>query len=162
MGPAVALVQAYLRLNGLSFGAVFLLLICTQVAGQSAVNDSAAISATVEGFHRALGRGDRAAALVLLAQDAAILESGESQTREEYEREHLDEDIAFARSTTTERSGVKIQQQDNVAWVTATSRTTGRFNGRRIDSAGVELMVLTKSDSGWRIRAIHWSNRKAE
>jgi hypothetical protein len=44
----------------------------------------------------------------------------------------------------------------------ATSKTTGTFNGRKIDSAGAELIVLTKGDSGWRIRAIHWSNRKAK
>jgi hypothetical protein len=36
------------------------------------------------------------------------------------------------------------------------------FNDWKIDSAGVELMVLTKGDSGWRIRAIHWSNRKTK
>ena len=54
-----------------------------------------AITATANGFHDALGRGDSAAALNLLAPDAVILESGSAQTREEYAREHLAEDIAF-------------------------------------------------------------------
>ena len=119
-----------------------------------------AITAAVDGFHDALRRGDAKAAMELLAPDAAILESGQSQTREEYERQHLDEDIAFARATTNEHSPFKIQQEGNVAWTTAMSKTTGTFNGRKIESTGVELMVLTKGNSGWRIRAIHWSSQK--
>lgn len=118
------------------------------------------MKAAVEGFHQALLRADRAAALALLSPDALILESGESQTRAEYEREHLAEDIAFASTTKTDRSPFVIRQEGNVAWTTTTSKTTGTFQGRKIDSAGVELMVLTKDESGWRIRAIHWSSRK--
>jgi ketosteroid isomerase-like protein len=132
------------------------------IIAQVASADTGGISATVEGFHHALQQGDRAAALKLLAPDAAILESGESQTRVEYEREHLDEDIAFARATTTDRSPLNIQQNGNVAWTIATSKTKGTFKDRQIDNAGVELMVLTKGDSGWRIRAIHWSSRKTK
>ena len=120
--------------------------------------DLAEISATVERFHRALVQGDRTAALALLTPDAVILEGGEAQTRDEYEREHLADDIAFARTTQTERSQLKIQRQGDAAWATATSKTTGAFNGRKIDSVGVELVVLTKADPGWRIRAVHWSS----
>jgi len=32
------------------------------------------------------------------------------------------------------------------------------FNGHKIDSVGVELVGLTKDDTGWRSRAIHWSS----
>lgn len=130
------------------------------VIAQVVSTDTAGITAAVEGFHRALEKGDRAAALALLAPDATILESGESQTRTDYEREHLNEDIAFAHTTTTERSPLKIQQEGNVAWTIAMSKTTGTFNGRKIDSAGAELIVLTRQDGEWRIRAIYWSNRR--
>ena len=142
-----------LRLAGLA-----LLVAVGDIIGQTGSADPAEISATVERFHRALVQGDRAAALDLLASDAVILEGGEAQTRAEYEREHLANDIAFARTTTTERSQLRIQRQGDAAWATATSKTTGTFNGRKIDSVGVELMVLTKDDAGWRIRAIHWSS----
>jgi len=139
-------------------GGAISLLFLTSTWSQITSPDAGAITAAVEGFHRALQKGDRAAVLELLARDAAILESGESQTRAEYEREHLDEDIAFARATTTERSPLKIQQQGNVAWTTRTTQTAGTFNGRKVDSTGVELMVLAKQDGEWRIRAIHWSS----
>ena len=41
-------------------------------------------------------------------------------------------------------------------------KTTGMFQGRKINRIGVELIVLSKSDAEWRIRAIHWSDRKAK
>ena len=135
-------------------------LAASDVVGQTASTDTREVKAAVEGFYQALTHNDRAAALALLSPDAVILESGESQTRAEYEREHLVEDIAFAGATKTERSPLTIRQEGNVAWTTATSKTTGTFQGRKIDSTGVELMVLTKDASGWRIRAIHWSSRK--
>src|SRR6266545_7845574 len=146
-------------------GCIVLLLLVLpprDIIAQVVSTDRAAIVAAAEGFHRALAQGDRAAALALLAPDATILESGHLQTRAEYEREHLGEDIAFARATTTTRSPLAIQQEGNAAWTTATSRTTGTFNGRKIDSTGVELMVLTKGEAGWRIRAIHWSSHEAK
>ena len=130
------------------------------IVGQTASTDTGEVKAVVEGFHQALIRADPAAALAVLSPDALILESGESQTRAEYEREHLTEDIAFASATKTERSPLIVRQEGDVAWTTATSKTTGTFKGRKIDSTGVELMVLTKDKSGWRIRAIHWSSRK--
>lgn len=144
----------------LTAGALLIVSLPRDTIAEGTSTDTAGITAAVKAFHRALAQGDRAAALALLAPDASILESGQSQTGAEYEREHLDEDIAFARATTTERSPLKIQQEGNVAWTTVMSKTTGTFNGRKIDSTGVELMVLTKTESGWRIRAIHWSNRK--
>ena len=119
-----------------------------------------AVIAIVDAFHNALQRGDAKAAMELLAADAVILESGESQSREEYEREHWAEDIAFASATKTERSPLIVRQEGDVAWTTATSKTTGTFKGHNIDSIGVELMVLTKGKSGWHIRAIHWSSQR--
>ena len=118
----------------------------------------AEIFAVVEGFHQALGRGDGSAAMAFLASDAIILESGDSQTRDEYEREHLREDIEFAKAVPSTRSPSKVQREGACAWTTATSETAGRFKGRSINSKGTESMVLTHTSAGWRIRAIHWSS----
>src|SRR5205807_182941 len=131
-------------------------------ASSSVANEkeTAEVLSAVHSFHGALTRGDGRAALMLLAQDAAILESGSAQSREEYAREHLGEDIAFAKAIQTTRTNETVRHEGNVAWTTATTQTTGTFNGRKIDSTGVELMVLTKQDGEWRIRAIHWSSHK--
>ena len=116
------------------------------------------ITATVERFHAALNKGDAAAAMALLAPDARILESGHTETRAEYEKGHLSADIEFAQAVPGKREDVITRQEGPVAWSTSTSRTTGNFKGRAIDSAGTELMVLSKTADGWRIRAIHWSS----
>jgi len=116
------------------------------------------VLSAVHSFHAALTRGDAQAALMLLAQDTVILESGSAQSREEYGREHLGGDIAFAKGAQTTRANETVYHEGGVAWTTATTRAQGNFNGRKVDSSGVELIVLTKQDGKWRIRAIHWSS----
>ena len=91
-------------------------------------------------------------------EDAVILEAGSAQTRDEYAGEHLGEDIAFAKAVQTTRTNEAVRHEGNLAWATATIRAQGNLNGHKIDSTGVELVVLTKQDGKWRIRAIHWSS----
>ncbi len=125
----------------------------------SAQNDSAAVAAVVERYHRALADGDSVAALALLAPDAVILESGGVETREEYRSHHLPADIQFARTVRSERAAARVVIAGDVAWVSATSTTQGTYRERPVASAGAELMVLTRGPNGWMIRAIHWSSR---
>ena len=127
--------------------------------GAPMVNDTAAIVAVVERYHEALARGDSATALSLLAPDAVILESGGVETRAEYRSHHLPGDIAFSRAVRRERGPMRITIQGDVAWVSSTSTTRGEYRGRPVNSAGAELMVLSRESDGWRIRAIHWSSR---
>jgi uncharacterized protein (TIGR02246 family) len=121
--------------------------------------DSAAVAAVVERFHRALAAGDSARALSLLAPDAVVLESGGVESRAEYRSHHLPADIEFARAVPGQRGPVRVRVRGDVAWATSTSTTQGEFRGRAVNSAGAELMVLTRSPGGWRIAAIHWSSR---
>ena len=127
--------------------------------GAAMVSDSTAIVAVVERYHEALARGDSATALSLLAPDAVILESGGVETRAEYRSHHLPGDIAFARAVRRERGPVRVVIQGDVAWVSSTSTSQGEYGGRAINSAGAELVVLTREAGDWRIRAIHWSSR---
>ena len=144
----------------LSIAVLFGLCIVRPVSAGSVSSGTEAITAAVNGFHDALRCGDAKAAMECLAPDAVILESGSAQTREEYAREHLAEDIAFVKAVPGTRSKLSVKQEGNVAWTTATTQSVGTFNGHEVNSAGVELMVLTKMEVGWRIRAIHWSSRK--
>ena len=139
-----------------------LTLAAVAVAGFAAAADNATpdpqISATVDAFHAALKKGDTAAVMALLAPDAQVLEGGHTESRAEYEKGHLSADIEFAQAVPSTRENAIVRQEGSVGWATSTSRTTGTFKGREINSAGSELMVLTKSAEGWRIRAIHWSS----
>ena len=133
------------------------MLLTAPVAAQS--TDQAAVLAVVTGFHEALAKGDSVAAMGFLAADVRILESGGVETRDEYRNGHLAGDIAFARAVPSVRTEPVVAVSGDVAWVTSTSRTTGTYRERQINSAGAELMVLSRTAEGWRIRAIHWSSR---
>lgn len=121
--------------------------------------DRDAIVATVDAFHAALVSGDSAGALALLAPDLVVLESGGMETLTDYRAHHLPADIAYARAVTTRRDSITVTRVGDAAWVASTSRTSGTWRERLVNSAGAELMVLGRTASGWRIRAIHWSSR---
>lgn len=125
-------------------------------------SDSADVAAAVDRYHQALSTGDSAAALALLTDDAVILESGGVETRAEYRSHHLPADIAFARAVRSERSPTWVTVKGDVAWASSTSISQGEFNGRAINSAGAELMVLVRTAAGWKIAAIHWSARRRQ
>lgn len=125
---------------------------------RTAAVDSAAVVAVVDQYHRALADGDSAAALALLSSDAMILESGAIETRAEYRSGHLAADIQFARAVASTHGPVSVVMHDPVAWAISTSVTRGTFRGRALNSQGAELMVLTREQDRWMIRAIHWSS----
>jgi len=122
--------------------------------------DSTAILAVVNGFHAALAAGDSAAALAFLAPDAVILESGGLESRAEYAAHHLGADMAFSREVPSTRVTTEVFQDGGTAWVASVTTAKGTYRGREISSQGAELMVLSRTAGGWRIRAIHWSSRR--
>ena len=128
------------------------------LAQESPSSDSAAVTGVVTGFHAALVEGDSVAALRLLAPDLRVLEAGRIEDLAEYRSHHLAADIAFAQAVPSQRTIHAVTVVDSVAWLSATSRTTGTYRDRAIDSEGAELMVLTRMQDGWQIRAIHWSS----
>jgi ketosteroid isomerase-like protein len=132
----------------------------TAAAQKAAPGDSAAVAAAVHAFHSALARGDSTASLALLAPGATILESGSVETVSEYRTHHLPSDIDFARAVPATRGPVRVTVRGDAAWAASTSETKGEFRGRPVNSAGAELMVLTRTANGWRISAIHWSSRR--
>jgi len=136
-----------------------LLFAATGVA-QAAPSDSTDVSHVVSRFHAALASGDSAGALVLLAPDALIIESGTVETRAQYRSHHLPADIEFARAVPNTNTVIRVAVDGRTAWVTSASASRGQFETRQIDSVGAELMVLTKRGKVWRIAAVHWSSRR--
>lgn len=137
--------------------AIAILLLATSVQAQA---DASAVAATVARFHAAVSAGDAPTALSLLADDAVILEAGALETLEEYRKHHLAADMAFARAVGTTRRPARVTVHGDVAWAASTSEALGTFDGRPVDALGAELIVLTRTGSGWRIRAVHWSSRR--
>ena len=128
----------------------------------SAMKDSVSAVRAVEAFRVALAKGDSVAVLALLAPDVIVVESGVVERLTDYRQHHLPADIAFARAVPGVHTLVSAHTEGNTAWVTSTSIAQGQFEGRAVNSAGAELIVLTRAraDAGWRIRAIHWSSHR--
>lgn len=121
--------------------------------------DSAAVVAVVAKFHASLAAGDSSAALAMLADDVKILESGGVENKTQYRTGHINGDMSFAKAVPSVRTVTGVHVRGDVAWVTSTSVTQGESNGRQVNSAGAELVVLSREGGSWKIRAVHWSSR---
>jgi ketosteroid isomerase-like protein len=131
----------------------------TRDAVPAAAPDSVAVAQTVRAFHRALVAGDSEAVRALLADDVQVAESGGVESRDDYLAHHMPADMAFAAAVVREPGTMHVTVAGDVAWAVSTSRATGTFRDRAIDARGAELMVLSRQDGSWWIRAIHWSSR---
>ncbi|MHB1192837.1 MAG: nuclear transport factor 2 family protein [Longimicrobiales bacterium] len=159
--------RRFLPTSTVAFAAVLLMGVPKPASAQArghavmhpaAATDSAAVADAVRDFHRALQTADTAAVLRLLGSDAQVAESGSVESRDEYLSHHLPADIAFAGAVTRETGPLSVMVSGDVAWAMSTSRASGVFRGRAVDSVGAELMVLSREGDAWRIRAIHWSS----
>lgn len=113
----------------------------------------------VDGFHAALGRGDRAAALAVLAEDVLIFESGGvERSKAEYASHHLTADAEFAQAVPSTRLRRTGRVEGPLAWIASEGRTTGSWKGKAIDRVTTETMVLRRRGRGWAIVHIHWSS----
>lgn len=124
--------------------------------------DSVAIIGVASRFHEILSTGDTTGINALLAPDLRVLEGGTVENRQEYFSHHLSADIEFAKAVKEERTPFTYRCEGNVAWLISTSTSTGKFGGRDINSAGAELLILSPTQKGWQIRAVHWSSARRQ
>jgi ketosteroid isomerase-like protein len=96
----------------------------------------------------------------LLADDVMILESGAVQTRADYLGGHLGADMKASQGSKAERTLVKVTIMGDAAYVVSRSLTPATGAQGSTGSETAELVVLSKSATGWKIRAIHWSSRR--
>jgi ketosteroid isomerase-like protein len=118
------------------------------------------VTAVLESFYGAMGKGDTAAAMSLIAPDALFVESGRLETRAEYEANHLPLDINFERQVKGVRGPMRVTFEDDAAWVIVTTDYDGTFDGGPVSFTSAQLAVLTRETGPWRIRSIHWSSRR--
>ena len=154
--PSAAGSPKRLRLAGCLFIAGFFGLVTGMpVAAQT---DSSQVVSVVDRFHGALKTGDSVAVMRFLAPDAVILEGGFLESRTDYASGHLSADMAFVAGVTSKIVERTVTIGNDAAWVSTMSDTDGTYNDREIHSRGAELVVLSRDDDVWRIRAIHWSS----
>ena len=132
----------------------------TSAAAQASRADSASAVAAVAQFHAALSAADSARAVSLLAEDVMILESGAIQTRGDYVGHHLRADINASAGSKAVRAVVRVSMAGTTAIVVSKSISPPTGAEGNTGSEMAELMVLSKTESGWQIRAVHWSSRR--
>jgi ketosteroid isomerase-like protein len=129
------------------------------VTGDRAPAEPAAV---VDDFHAALTAGDIPAALMRLADDAAVFESGGVERgKAEYAAHHAAADAAFAKAVPSRIVRRTGQAFGDTAWVLTEGRTKGVYNDREVDRVTTETMVLRRQGAAWRIVHIHWSSAAA-
>jgi ketosteroid isomerase-like protein len=116
----------------------------------------------MDAFYGAIKRGDKSAAMSVIAPDAIFIESGKLETRAEYEANHLPADIEFESQVTGKRNPPRITFAGDTAWVIATTEYDGKFEDAQVSFVSAQLMVLTQDSGVWRIRSIHWSSAPLE
>jgi hypothetical protein len=134
----------------------------SDVRSVAAASDSAAVVRTASRFHAALEAGDTAAVKTLIAPELQVLEGGEVENRAQYFSHHLAADIEFAKAVPSKRTLVSYTREGNVVWLVSTSTSVGNFRGREVNSVGAELMILSLTPDGWKIRAVHWSSARRQ
>jgi|GEM_PF-210492 len=118
--------------------------------------------ASVDAFHAALRRGDRAAALALLSDDVLIYEAGGvERSKAEYAREHLGADAEFSQAVPSTRIRRTGGSNGPLAWIASEGRVKGSFHGKSIDRVTTETMILRRTGRTWKITHIHWSSAAA-
>lgn len=131
---------------------------------ERALSGSAAeAAAVVDAFHAALQRGDTEGAALLLSDDVVVFEGGGvERSKAEYADHHLPADAIFAASVSSRVSRRTGGGSGDLAWVASEGRTKGTYDGKPLDRATSETMVLRRSGSSWKIVHIHWSSGKAK
>lgn len=96
----------------------------------------------------------------MLSDDVLILESGNIQTRAEYLGGHLGADMKASQGPKGERTVIKATVVGDAAYVVARTLTAPSGVAGNTGSESIELMVLSKTSNGWKIRTVHWSSRR--
>ena len=127
---------------------------------QSPATDSTSATRVVQQYHAALAAGDSILAVSLLADDAVIVESGAIETRSAYIGHHLGADMQASKNSKGTRVVQSVRLAGGAAWVISKTTTPPSGAQGSTGSEMAELMVLSRTPSGWKIRAVHWSSRR--
>jgi len=120
--------------------------------------DSAAAQAVIQ-FHSALQSGNENMARKLLADDILIYEGGGiERSAEEYANHHMKADMKYLKNLKVKLLEHQVMVFGNMAYSTARTLMQGEYNGKNINSNGMETIVLQKINGEWLITHIHWSN----
>jgi ketosteroid isomerase-like protein len=140
--------------------ALITILLCGGACASPAAPNESDVTSVLEQFYGAMKTGDTGAAMRTIAADAVFVESGNLETRAEYEKNHLPADIEFESQVSGKRNPWRVTFQGDTAWAIATTEYEGTFEKDPVNFVSAQLAVLTRETGVWLIRSIHWSSRR--
>jgi mono/diheme cytochrome c family protein/ketosteroid isomerase-like protein len=117
--------------------------------------------AAATAFHAALQKGDRSAVLTALAPEVKISEGGHTQSRDEYAKGHLGEDIAFLKEAKFNVISMGSMPMGDSAMVGTETRITAQRDGKPVALVSREMLDLKRDGADWRIVRVRWQSEKA-
>lgn len=113
----------------------------------------------VSAFHQALNQSDKKIARSLLADNVIIFEDGGiERSADEYANHHMLADMKYLSSVNSKLLEHQVYISGDIAYSISRSETMGSYKGKAINTTGMESITLKKSQNGWKITHIHWSN----
>ena len=152
------IIRIFAHLNNITMFKIITIFLISALANLSYANEPKEV---LEAFYTAMAAGNQAEASEYLASDVMIYESGYvEQSRNDYAKHHLPEDIAFAKASTrlVLRQNQRIDGSLAIIW--QETETKARIKGKDQTLLGTETVLLQKSGDSWLITHVHWSSRK--
>ncbi|MBI2379499.1 MAG: nuclear transport factor 2 family protein [Gammaproteobacteria bacterium] len=119
-------------------------------------------AAALAAFDEAMRKGDKAAVLALLTEDAVLAEGGRAESKAAYAGHHLLGDMAFSAAVENRvLNRREIPAGDNVMVWTESERK-GQWKDKPVHLLSFETAILVKQADRWRIRHFHWSSGPAK
>lgn len=139
--------------------AIVVMVLSMMATTAAAADDGAATPLdAVQRFHSALKAGDPETAILQLAPDLVVFETGFAEAHPRaYADRNLAVDIAFA-VVTNRRVLEQVERIEGaIAWVMTRSELLSKPGADPIALRQTETMILRQYRDGWKIAHIHWS-----
>lgn len=137
----------------------WLLLVAWLPLGGLHATDLPSPEAVADALHEAISAGDEAALSEILDPQVLIFESGGVESSlEEYASHHMQADIAFMAEIEREVLSREVITDGSLSVVTTRSRLHGKYQGRDMNLASNETLVIRSEVREARITHIHWSS----
>lgn len=141
--------------------ALLVALMAAALFSQPAMAADESADAFIERFHEALFSEDMETVTNSFAVDAIIFEGGKREpSLEGYLEHHLGPELPMLAKLTRDVEVEDLAVEGDVAWYGVQAQLHGMAGEREISITHGTTIVMVRGDAGWKIKQIHFSNRR--
>lgn len=144
------------------FVGLFLLLgVSPAISSDPEPSDASMISFWRE-FREALFSDDFDTVAASFAADAIVFESGAAEKDlGSYLEHHLKPEMPMLATISPSLVGQDYMRAGDVGWIMTVTKWDSEREGKTVTTSSAETLVLQFEHGGWKIKHVHWSNRRA-